>query len=573
MPVHNSEIASIFDHVADLLEIQDANPFRVRAYRSAARTIRDLSRSLADMLDDGEDLSELPDIGEDLAGKIAEIVETGHLGLLDEIAEEVPEALVEVTAVPGVGPKRARALFEQLKVRSLDDLRKAAKEGRIAGLSGFGEKTQAKIRDELAKGEVIERRFRLADAEEFAEPLLAFIREIEGVKEAVVAGSYRRRKETVGDLDILVTAKDGGAVIERFSGYDEVTEVVSKGKTRSTVMLRSGLQVDLRVVPEVSYGAAVQYFTGSKDHNIACRKRAVERGLKLNEYGVFRGKKRVAGRTEDEVYNAIGLPLIPPVLRESRGEIEAAEANKLPELVALEEIRGDLHVHTDASDGRSTLREMAEAAKQRGYDYLAICDHSKSQTVANGLDEKRLRKELEAIDALNEELKGIRILKSSEVDILPDGRLDFPDSVLEELDLVVAAVHAKFDLEEERQTERIIRAMDNRHVSIVAHPSGRLIGERRPFALNAEKVVEAAKERGCHLELNAHPMRLDLNDVHCRMAKELGVMIAISTDAHSTGELGNMRFGIDQAQRGWLEAADVLNTRKWRDLARFLRRG
>lgn len=573
MPVHNSEIASIFDHVADLLEIQDANPFRVRAYRSAARTIRDLSSSLADMLDDGEDLSELPDIGEDLAGKIAEIVETGHLGLLDEIAEEVPEALVEVTAVPGVGPKRARALFEQLKVRSLDDLRKAAKEGRIAGLSGFGEKTQAKIRDELAKGEVIERRFRLADAEEFAEPLLAFIREIEGVKEAVVAGSYRRRKETVGDLDILVTAKDGGAVIERFSGYDEVTEVVSKGKTRSTVMLRSGLQVDLRVVPEVSYGAAVQYFTGSKDHNIACRKRAVERGLKLNEYGVFRGKKRVAGRTEDEVYNAIGLPLIPPVLRESRGEIEAAEANKLPELVALEEIRGDLHVHTDASDGRSTLREMAEAAKQRGYDYLAICDHSKSQTVANGLDEKRLRKELEAIDALNEELKGIRILKSSEVDILPDGRLDFPDSVLEELDLVVAAVHAKFDLDEEQQTERIIRAMDNRHVSIVAHPSGRLIGERRPFALNAEKVVEAAKERGCHLELNAHPMRLDLNDVHCRMAKELGVMIAISTDAHSTGELGNMRFGIDQAQRGWLEAADVLNTRKWRDLARFLRRG
>jgi DNA polymerase (family 10) len=573
MPVHNSEVAGIFDHVADLLEIQGANPFRVRAYRNAASTIRDLSRSLSDMLDEGEDLSELPDIGEDLAGKIEEIVETGHLGLLKEISEEVPEALAEVTAVPGIGPKRARKLFEDLGVRSLDDLRKAAKEGRIAEISGFGKKTQKRIRDELARGGLDEHRFRLATAEEFAEPLLKFVKGIDGVRDAVVAGSYRRRKETVGDLDILVTAKDGSAVIEEFTGYDEVDEIVSKGKTRSTVILRSGLQVDLRVVPEESYGAAMHYFTGSKSHNIACRKRAVNRGLKLNEYGLFEDDERVAGSTEEDVYEAIGLPMIPPVLRESRGEIEAAEKGELPELVTLEDVRGDLHAHTDASDGRATLREMAAAAKERGYDYLAITDHSKGQMVANGLDEKRLRKQLDAIEELNAQLEGIQILKSSEVDILPDGRLDFPDSVLRELDLVVASVHGKFDLDEETQTERIIRAMDNAYVSIIGHPTGRLIGERRPYDLNVEKLVEAARARGCHLELNAHPMRLDLNDVQCRMAKDLGVKIAISTDAHSTGELLNMRYGIAQAQRGWLEPGDVLNTRKLSDLKKLLARG
>ena len=572
MPVHNSEIARIFDHVADLLEIEGANPFRVRAYRNAARTISDLNRSLEDMLEAGKDLSELPDIGKDLAGKIAEIVETGHLSLLDEIAKEVPEALVEVTAIPGIGPKRAHALFEELKVRSLDDLRKAAETGKIAAMSGFGKKTEAKILEELAKGALEEHRFRLATAEEFAGPLLAFLEGIEGVKRAVVAGSYRRRKETVGDLDILVTAENGAAVIERFTGYDEVAETVSKGKTRSTVILRSGLQVDLRVVPEVSYGAAMHYFTGSKAHNIACRKRAVDRGLKLNEYGLFKGKKRVGGRTEEEVYDAVDLPWIPPVLRENRGEIEAAEAGKLPKLITEKDIRGDLHVHTTASDGRNTLREMAKAAKAMGYRYLAISDHSKGETVAHGLDEKRLRKELEAIDRLNDELKGIRLLKSSEVDILPDGSLDFPDNVLKELDLVVAAVHSKFDLSEAAQTERIIRAMDNPNLTILAHPTGRLIGERRPYALNVEKLVEAAKERGCYLELNAHPMRLDLNDVQCRMAKELGVKVAISTDAHSTGDLGFMRFGIDQAQRGWLEPEDVLNTRSWKDLAKLLKR-
>ncbi len=572
MPVHNVEIADAFDHVADLLEIQQANPFRVRAYRNAARTIRNLGRSLADMLEEGADLSELPDIGDDLADKIAGFVDTGHLAMLDELSKNVPEGLVKITAIPGIGPKRAQALFRELDIRSLDDLRKAAEAGRIASISGFGEKSEARIRDELAKGDVSDRRFRLALAEDFAEPLVAFITAIDGVRKVTVAGSYRRRKETVGDLDILVTAKGGRAVIERFVTYDEVTEIVSQGDTRSTVILRSGLQVDLRVVPEVSYGAALHYFTGSKAHNIACRRRAQARGLKLNEYGVFKGDKRIAGATEEDVYEAVGLPWIAPVLRESRGEIEAAEDGKLPELVEEKHIRGDLHSHTEASDGRGTLREMAEAAQARGYDYLAICDHSKSRAVANGLDEKRLRRQMDEIDALNEEFDGFRLLKASEVDILRDGRLDFPDSLLRELDLVVAAVHSDFQLDEGTQTERILRALDNPEVDILAHPTGRLIGERRAYAVDVEKLVEAAKERGCHLELNAQPMRLDLNDVSCRMARDLGVKISIATDAHTTTGLANMRYGIDQAQRGWLGPDDVLNTRSWKDLSKLLGR-
>ncbi len=573
MPVHNSEIASMFDHVADLLEIEGANRFRVRAYRNAANTIRDQGRNVADMLRDGEDLSELPSIGKDLAGKIKEIVETGHLALLDEIAKEIPEALVQVTAIPSIGPKRARALYESLDIRSLDDLTKAAEEGKIARISGFGPKTQAKIRDELAKGDITEHRIRLAIAEDFAEPLLDYVQKIDGVAKAEIGGSFRRRKETVGDLDILATAEDGKHVIDRFVEYDEVAEIVSKGNTRSTVRLRSGLQVDLRVVPDASFGAALHYFTGSKAHNIACRRRAIERDLKLNEYGVFDGKRRVAGATEEEVYDSIGLPWIAPVLREDRGEIEAAEKGALPNLVKQNDIGGDLHCHTTASDGKNSIREMAEAARDRGYEYIAISDHSKSQTVAGGLDEQALAKQIDEIDRINEELDGIRVLKSSEVDILEDGTLDYADSVLKKLDLVVAAIHSKFELDEEAQTERMVRAMENRHVNIIAHPTGRLIGERRAYAVNMERVIEAAAKHGCFLELNAHPLRLDLNDVHCRMAKEAGVRVSIGTDAHSTGGLGNIRFGVDQARRGWLEPDDVLNTRSWKQLSGLLRRG
>jgi len=572
MPVHNSEIAAMFDHVADLLEVQDANPFRVRAYRNAADTIRDQSRSVASMVEEGEDLSELPDIGEDLAGKIGEMVRTGNLSLLDELSEDVPEAIVEATRIPGIGPKRARALFEALDLGSIDDLKTAAKAGRIADIEGFGEKTEARIREELEKGDITERRFRLDVAEDFAEPLVAWIREIDGVDRAEIAGSYRRRKETVGDLDILAAGEDGGAIIDRFTEYDEVEEVVSKGKTRSTVRLRSGLNVDLRVIPEASWGAAMHYFTGSKAHNIEGRRRAQDRDLKLNEYGIFDGEKRIAGASEEEVYDAIGLPLIPPVLRENRGEIEAAEKGELPDLITRDDLKGDLHTHTDASDGKNTLREMAEAAQDLGYEYLAITDHSRSQTQAGGLSEEDLEAQIDEIAGLNEDFDGFRLLAGCEVDILGDGRLDFPDELLEKLDLVVASVHSKFALDEDTQTRRIIRAMENPCVHIIGHPTGRQIGLRRAFDVDMERLVDAAKDTGCVLELNANPIRLDLKDVHCRMAAEAGVKIAISTDAHSTGGLGNIRYGVDQARRGWLSAADVVNSRGWSDLSRMLRR-
>ncbi|KPQ16179.1 MAG: DNA polymerase (family X) [Rhodobacteraceae bacterium HLUCCO18] len=572
MPVHNSEIAAMFDHVADLLEVQDANPFRVRAYRNAADTIRDQSRSVASMVEEGEDLSELPDIGEDLAGKIGEIVRTGNLPLLDELSEDVPEAIVEATRIPGIGPKRARALFEALDLGSIDDLKTAAKEGRIADIEGFGDKTEAKILEELERGDITERRFRLDIAEDFAEPLVAWIREIDGVDRAEIAGSYRRRKETVGDLDILAAGEDGGAIIDRFTEYDEVEEVVSKGKTRSTVRLRSGLNVDLRVIPEASWGAAMHYFTGSKAHNIEGRRRAQDRDLKLNEYGIFDGEKRVAGASEEEVYDAIGLPLIPPVLRENRGEIKAAEKGNLPDLITRDDLKGDLHSHTDASDGKNTLREMAQAAQDLGYEYLAITDHSRSQTQAGGLSEEDLEAQIDEIAGLNEDFDGFRLLAGCEVDILDDGRLDFPDELLEKLDLVVASVHSKFDLDEDAQTRRIIRAMENPCVHIIGHPTGRQIGQRRAFDVDIERLVDAAKDTGCVLELNANPIRLDLKDVHCRMAAEAGVKIAISTDAHSTGGLGNIRYGVDQARRGWLSAADVVNSRGWSDLSRMLRR-
>jgi DNA polymerase (family 10) len=572
LPLHNSEIAACFETLADLLEIEGANAFRVRAYRNAARVVRDSSKSIAAAVEQGEDLSELPAIGEDLAGKIGEIVRTGRLGLLEEVQSRVPAELAEMLHVEGLGPKRVQALYRSLEVRSLDDLRQAAQEGRIREVSGFGAKTEQKILHSLEARGGEEQRTRLAQAEEIAGPLADYLEDVEGVKQLVVAGSFRRRRETVGDLDIVVTAKRDSPVMDRFSAYEEVEEVVSHGKTRSTVRLRSGMQVDLRVVPEVSYGSALMYFTGSKAHNIALRKIAVDRGWKINEYGMFEGDERIAGRTEEEIYEKLGLDYVPPELREDRGEIAAAHAHKLPQLVSVDAIRGDLHCHTTESDGHDDLETMVEAARNRGYAYLAITDHSRHLSVANGMDEKRLRRQLERIDALNEDSADIVVLKSVELDILEDGTLDLPDSVLDELDLVVCSVHYKFDLSQERQTERILRAMDNPHVNILAHPSGRLIGERKAYAVDMERLVEGARERGCFLEVNAQPARLDLNDIHCRMAKEAGVKVSIRTDAHSTANLGNLRYGIDQARRGWLEAGDVLNAMSLEALRKALRR-
>ncbi len=566
MKMHNNDVAELFDRLADLLEIEGANPFRVRAYRNAARLIRSLPRDVADMVAAGEDLTRLPGIGEDLAGKIKTIVETGTLPLLEEEARKVPPELAELLEIEGLGPKRVKVLHEVLGVRSLEDLERAVNAGKVRELPGFGEKTERAILEGIQRLRAQYGRMLLATAEPVAEALREHLAATSGVERVEIAGSYRRRKETVGDLDILAIAAPDSPVMDRFTTFEAVARVQSKGTTRSTVHLRSGLQVDLRVVAPQSYGAALQYFTGSKAHNIAVRRLAVKRGLKINEYGIFRGSRRIGGAEEEAVYASVDLPWIPPELREDRGEIEAAMAGRLPDLITQDHIRGDLHVHSKHTDGRYSIEEMARAARDLGYEYIAVTDHSRRVAMAHGLDEKRLRQELEEIDRLNERLEGIRILKGCEVDILEDGRLDLPDSVLAELDLTVCSVHYRFNLPREKQTARILRAMDNPYFTILGHPTGRLINERDPYDVDLDRIIRHAAERGAILELNAQPSRLDLTDTACQQAKELGVKIAISTDAHTVHDLRFMRYGIDQARRGWLEAGDVVNTLPLNDL-------
>jgi DNA polymerase (family X) len=564
----------MFNRLADLLEVEGANPFRVRAYRNAARQVGGMSRSMADLIAEGKDLAELPDIGEDLAEKIGIIVRTGRLPLLEEVEKRTPAALSDLMKIGGLGPKRVQVLYRELGIESAEDLRRAAGQGLVRGLAGFGPKLEQTILARLAgPAGAAEKRHLLIEAEDIAEALTAYLAKTPGLKRITVAGSFRRRKETVGDLDILVTAGKGSPVMDRLAAYDEVAEVVSQGTTRSTVILRPGMQVDVRVVPEVSYGAALQYFTGSRAHNIAVRRLAGKRGLKINEYGVFEDDRRIAGRTEKEVYQKVGLRYIEPELREDRGEIEAARRNRLPKLVTVDDIRGDLHCHTDATDGHDTLEDMVAAARERGYEYVSINDHSRHVTIAHGLDSKRLLAQVRRIDRLNEKLDGIVVLKSIELDILEDGSLDLPDDVLKELDFTVCAIHSKFNLTRRQQTERILRAMDNPHFNILAHPSGRLINRREPYELDLQKIIEAARERGCFLEVNARPERLDLTDEDCRLARDMGVKVAISSDAHSTGDLSLLRCGIDQARRGWLQAADVINTRSLPELRKLLRRG
>jgi DNA polymerase (family X) len=571
MPVQNAEIAEMFDQTAELLEIKGDNPFRSRAYRNAARVVERLPKSVISLLKAGEDLSELPGIGKDLAGKIANIVATHHFDVLDKLKRELPGDLGEIAALPGLGPKRVKLLYDKLHIRSLEDLRRAVKSGRLRELRGFGLKSEQKLATALGKPQA-EKRFKLSQAEAEAVALLNHLRPSASEGNVIVAGSYRRRRETVGDLDLLMIARDGSAAGDKLAKYENVTDVLAHGPTRTTVMLRSGLQVDLRVVPKESYGAALMYFTGSKSHNIALRGLANDHAWKLNEYGLFAGRRRIAGASEEEIYHKLGLEVIPPEMREDRGEIDLARTGRLPRLITLADIRGDLHVHSNWSDGTADIAEMAAAAKARGYAYMALTDHSRHVTIAHGLDAERLGRQIDKIDRLNEKLDGFTVLKGAEVDILADGSLDLPNRVLSRLDLVVAAVHYKFDLARKAQTERIITAMDNRHVSIVAHPTGRLIGERDAYDVDMEAVIAAAGERGCHLELNADPDRLDLNDIQVHAAKAAGVKIAISTDAHSTGGLANMRFGIDQARRGWLEGDDVINTLPITRLKKLLER-
>ena len=572
MPIHNADIAAIFEEIADLLEIQGANPFRIRAYRNAARTLGELSQDARILLEKGDDLTRLPGIGDDLAAKIAEIVTTGTCSLLQRLHKELPPAITELLHIPGLGPKRVKALHHDLDVQTVEQLYRAARDGRIRALPGFGEKTELNILQAVEAHVSQARRFKLATAAQYAEALQSFLQGIPGVAQVAVAGSFRRMRETVGDLDILVTATEPDAVMRHFTAYDKVAEVLSAGSTRASVVLKCGLQVDLRVVAETSYGAALHYFTGSKAHNIAIRRIAQKLGLKVNEYGVFHGERRIAGETEESVYRAVGLPYIEPELREDRGEIEMARAGQLPQLVELADLRGDLHAHTKATDGHDSLRDMALAARVLGFEYLAITEHSRRLTVAHGLDPLRLLRQCDEIDRLNAELDGITLLKGIEVDILEDGSLDLPDDVLGRLDLVVGAVHSKFDLPRARQTERILRAMQHPHFTLLAHPTGRLIEQRAPYDVDMLRIIREARNRGCFLELNAHPQRLDLLDTYCQMAKEEGVLVSINSDAHSSFDFANLRYGIGQARRGWLEKKDVLNTRPLAQLLALIKR-
>ena len=564
MPVHNADIARIFEEIADRLEIQGENPFRVRAYRNAARTVAGLRLDLAQAIREGRPLPRIPGIGDDLGRKLHEIAETGTAALLVRLRKQLPPGITDLLRIPGLGPKRVRALYHDLDVQTLEQLARAARDGRIRELHGFGAKTEARILTAVESQLTKKPRLELAVAAQYAEPLAQHLARGRGARSVVVCGSYRRMKETVGDLDLLVATAEPEAAMQHFAAWSELEELSASGPTRASARLAAGLQVDLRVVPPESFGAALVYFTGSKAHNIALRRLAQERGLKLNEYGVFeagRRGRRVAGETEESVYAALGMPWIPPELREDAGEIEAARRGELPRLVERSDLRGDLHAHTKATDGRATLEEMALAARERGLEYLAITEHSRHLRVAHGLDPARLARQADAIDRLNAHLTGVTLLKGIEVDILEDGALDLPDGVLAKLDLVIAAVHSHFQLSRTAQTQRILAAMESPFVRILAHPSGRLIGEREPYDVDMLRVVRKARERGIALELNAHPDRLDLVDTHCRMAKEEGVRVAISSDAHAVDDLDNLRFGIGQARRGWLEKADVLNTR------------
>jgi DNA polymerase (family X) len=566
MPIHNADIAAMFNEIADLLDIQGDNPFRIRAYRNAARVVRDLGRELYDMVGREEDLTTIPGIGADLAAKIAEIVKTGQVEAFERLRKQFPPGITDLLRIPNLGPKRVKTLFKDLKIESLEQLEAAAREGKVSNLAGFGEKIEQQILESIHAKADAGKRFLRAGVMPDAEALVKYLKSIPGVKIVTIAGSYRRARETVGDIDILAVADCESRVMDRFVHYDEVAKVLAHGDTKSAIVLRSGVQVDIRIVEDHNFGAALLYFTGSRDHNIAMRKRGQDRGLKINEYGAFKNDRWVAGKTEEEVYAKVGLPFIPPELREDSGEIDAAERKQLPELVDLADVRGDLHMHTTESDGKNTIGEMAEAARARGYEYIAVTEHSKRLAMVGGLDERRLMKQIEEIDRLNGERKGIAVLKGIEVDILEDGSLDLPDSVLGKLDLVIGSIHSRFKDPLDRQTERVLRAMDHPHFSIFAHPTGRLLLEREPYQIDLPRIIRQAGQRGCCIELNAHPLRLDLTDLFCRVAKKAGVLVSINTDAHSTADLDFMGYGVGQARRGWLEKKDILNTRSLKSL-------
>lgn len=556
----NAGIAQCFEDIADLLEIKGENPFRIRAYRNAARTVQGLPEEAAALVARGADLSTFPGIGEDLAGKIADLATTGTTELLEELRKQFPPGLVDLLRVPGLGPKRVALLHRKLRVDDLAGLKAAVAAGKIAKLEGFGAKLVDSLKAAVASEAAPARRFTLAEAAAEAEPLAAYLRKVPGVERVEIAGSYRRGRETVGDIDILAVAAKNSKAVARFVAYERAEAVLAEGGTRAAIRLKGGLQVDLRVVARAEFGAALYYFTGSKAHNIAVRAIAVKKKLKINEYGVFRGAKRVAGETEDSVFAAVELPFIPPELREDRGEIDAARAGRLPKLVEDGDIRGDLHCRTDASDGRDSLEALVAAAKKRRLAYIGIADPCRRVASANRLDLDGLARQGAAIDRLNAAQKDVLVLKGVEAAIREDGSLDLPDDALAGLDFVLGAVTDAFALPAEKQTKRLLRAIEGKRFSILAHPQNRLFPQRGPIAFDLPRVIAAAKARGCFLELNARPERLDLSDTACHAAKLAGARVALGSDARGGADFANLRWGVLTARRGWLEKGDVLNT-------------
>ncbi|MGE3316987.1 MAG: DNA polymerase/3'-5' exonuclease PolX [Planctomycetaceae bacterium] len=571
--MQNGEIARAFDEMADLLEIQNENPFRVRAYRNAARTISQLTERLSDVAADPDrDLTEYPGIGKDLSDKIRTLIKTGKIPQLEELRALVPTVTVAISRLPGIGPKKAAALVQQLSITSIDELKEAAAQGRIQVLKGFGKKTELQIIEAIGQAAESDKRYSIADAKGPADVIVADLLKLKSVSQASVAGSCRRMKETVADLDVLATSTKPAEAMDLLAAHPLVEKVLSRGDTKQRVKLWTGIELDLRVVPKESYGAAMQYFTGSKEHNIVLRRRAQDRGYKLNEYGVFDGDKPIAGRTEEDVYRALDLPWIPPEIRENRGEIELAESHELPRLVELDDIKGDLHMHTTATDGTATIREIAEAAKARGLKYIAITDHSKRVSMARGLDADRLREHWKEIDRVRKSISGIEILRGIECDILEDATLDLDDEVLSEADWVIAVLHYGLKQPREQIQKRLLNAIRNPYVRIIGHPSGRMIGRRAGADVDFTEIFKAAADHGVMMEINAHPSRLDLDDVHAAAARDLGIPIVISTDAHSVNGFDVLPYGVAQARRARLEPKDIANTRTFAQFKKLLKR-
>ena len=568
----NREIARIFSEIADIMEIQEGNVFKIRAYRRAALNLEGFSRDLA--LLSHKELLEIPGVGADLASRIEEYLLTGSMALYEQLKQEIPAGVFALLAIPDLGPKTAKAIYDALRITGIEELEQAALEHRLLGIKGIKQKTEENILRGIAAVKRGRERQPLGRMLPAAQELVDALKERAPLERVEIAGSIRRRRDTIKDIDIVATSPDPAAVMETFVKLPQVLDVIMRGPTRASVTIREGVGVDLRVVEPASYGAALAYLTGSQPHNVRLREMAQKRGMKINEYGIFRedDNQRLGGGNEEDIYRLLDLAFVPPVLREDQGEIEAALVGKLPQLVTQGDIRGDLHIHSRWSDGAHSIPDLVEAARQRGLSYIAVTDHSQGLGVARGLTVERLLEQGAEIRELNRQLTGFRVLHGTEMDILGDGRLDFPDDVLKELDVVVASIHSGFNNTKEVMTARIVAAMRNPYVSIIGHPTGRILGEREGYQLDMEEVLQVAKETGTALEINAYPMRLDLEDKHVRRAKELGVMIAINTDTHAKLQFDFLSYGISVAQRGWLERGDVLNTLEPDELLKRLHR-